>query len=329
MASGGWPGLSGRHGRRGARRNRGVARQNRPLPARDRARKGWAWWGHGGTGSPPLRGHRQNFTKALRAAGRPPVASRGWPGFSGGHGGGVPDGIGLCPLATFLQGLGTGWARWNWLAACAGASSEFYEGSPSRREGGSASLEAMGGGVHDGIGALPDGIGLCPLATVPARAGNGGTGSSPVRGHHQNFTKALRAAGRPPVASAGSPPVASGGWLGLSRGHGRRGARRNRGVARRNRAMPALDRASMGWARWNRRPPGGSESLRKIGTMPPHGRRRNGGTGSPPVQGHRQRSLFRREVPYSVVHPAAYGLQRGRATLRRPLAASRRLVEPS
>ena len=49
--------------------------------------------------------------------------------------------------------------------------------------------------MHDGIGALPDGIGLCPLATVPARAGNGGghggIGSPPVRGHRQNFTKAL------------------------------------------------------------------------------------------------------------------------------------------
>ena len=49
-----------------------------------------------------------------------------------------------------------------WLTARAGASSEFYEGSQFHREvpakppvGGSASLEAMGGGVHDGIGALP------------------------------------------------------------------------------------------------------------------------------------------------------------------------------
>jgi len=39
--------------------------------------------------------------------------------------------------------------------------------------------------VHDGIGALPDGIGLCPLAIVPARAGHGGIGSPPVRGHRQ------------------------------------------------------------------------------------------------------------------------------------------------
>ena len=64
-------------------------------------------------------------------------------------------------------------------------------------EGGSASLDAMGGEVHDGIGALPDGIGLCPLATVPS----GGTvelARPPVRGHRQNFTKALRAAGRRP-----------------------------------------------------------------------------------------------------------------------------------
>jgi len=114
-------------------------------------------------------------------------------------------------------------------------------------EGGPASLEAMGGGVHDGIRALPDLIGLCPLATVPARAGHrgghGGIGSPPVRGHRQNFTKALQAAGR--------LPVASGGWLGLSGGHGRRGARRNRGVARRNWALPARDRARKGWERRN------------------------------------------------------------------------------
>jgi len=141
-------------------------------------------------------------------------------------------------------------ARWNWLAARVGASSKFYDGSLSRREaagglrrppeGGSASLEAMGGGVHDRIGALPDGIGLCPLATVPTRAGNGGIGSPPVRGYHHNFTKALRAAGRPP-----------GGWPGLSGGHGRRGARRNRGVARWNRALPARDPFHKGLARWN------------------------------------------------------------------------------
>jgi len=74
-----------------------------------------------------------------------------------------------CPQA---HGLQRGWERWNWLAARAGASSEFYEGSPSRREAagclraaGSASLEAMGGGVHDGIG-------LCPLVTAPAAAGH-------------------------------------------------------------------------------------------------------------------------------------------------------------
>jgi len=85
--------------------------QNRALPARDRARKGWERWNWLAARA---RGHRQNFTKALRAAGRP-------------------------------------------------------------SEGGLASLEARAGGVHDRIGALPDGIGLCPLATVPARAGHGGT----------------------------------------------------------------------------------------------------------------------------------------------------------
>ena len=96
VASGGWFGLSGGHGRRGARRYRGVARRCRALPARDRARKGWERWGHGGTGSPPVLRHRQNFTKALRG--------RRWP-----------------------------------------------------PEGGPASLEAIGGGVHDGIGARPPG----------------------------------------------------------------------------------------------------------------------------------------------------------------------------
>jgi len=46
-----------------------------------------------------------------------------------------------------------GWERWNWLAAFAGVSSEFYKGSPSRREaagrppvGSSASLEARATG---------------------------------------------------------------------------------------------------------------------------------------------------------------------------------------
>ena len=120
VASGGWLGLSGGQGRRGARRNRGVARRNRASPARARARSGWARLGHGGTASPPVRGHRQNFTTDRRAAGRPP-GSRRWP-----------------------------------------------------PEGGSASMEARGGGVHDEIGALPDGIGLRPLAPVPAAAGHGG-----------------------------------------------------------------------------------------------------------------------------------------------------------
>ena len=143
VASGGWLGLSGGHGRRGARRNRGVARRNRALPARDRARKGWARWGHGGTGSPPVRGHRQNFTKALGAAGRPPRGRRWHP------------------------------------------------------EGGSASLKAMGGGVHDGIRALPGGIGLCPLATVPARAGHSGGTVELARRPCGGIVRILRRLSRP------------------------------------------------------------------------------------------------------------------------------------
>ena len=144
--------------------------------------------GNGGTGSPPLRGYRQNFTKALRAAGRPP---EGGSASLEAMGGGVHDGKGA-----FHDGIGTlpardrarkGWARSNWLAARAGASSEFYEGSPSRREASGGWLGlcgGQGGGVHDGIGVLPDRIGLCPLATVPppcpALAGTIASGQSPI-----------------------------------------------------------------------------------------------------------------------------------------------------
>jgi len=271
VASGGWLGLSGGHGRRGARRYRGVARRCRALPARDRARKGWERWGHGGTGSPPVRGHRQNFTKALRAAGRPP---KGGSASQEARGGGVhdrigalPDGIGLCPLATVLarvvHGGGTVELARRPCGGIVRILRRLSEPPGGRRwppEGGSASLEAMGEGVHDGIGALSEFYEGSPSrreAWLAARAGSssefyegspsrrgarrnrdvarrnralpardrarkgwarwghGGIGWPPVRGHRQNFTKALRAAGR--------PPVASGGWLGLS-GHGRRGA---------------------------------------------------------------------------------------------------------
>ena len=76
---------------------------------------------------------------------------------------------------------------------------------------------------------------LCPLAPVPVAAGHGGTGLRPARGHHQNFVKALRAAGR--------PPPASGGWLGLSGGRGQRGAPWNRSGARQNRAALCFTRS--------------------------------------------------------------------------------------
>ena len=92
---------------------------------------------NGGTGSPPVRGHRQNFTKALRAVGRPPVASGGWLGLSGGHGRrGARRNMGVTRRNRHLparEDARKGWERWNWLAACAGASLEFFEGSPSRR----------------------------------------------------------------------------------------------------------------------------------------------------------------------------------------------------
>ena len=48
-------------------------------------------------------------------------------------------------------------------------------------------MEARGGGVHDEIGALPDGIGLCPLAPVPAAAGHGGIGLAACAGTSSKF----------------------------------------------------------------------------------------------------------------------------------------------
>ena len=263
MASGGWSGLSGGHGRRGARRNRALpilsctpppmaSREAEPpsgghrrppggseslrkiltMPLQGRRANSTvsppcpgiglcllatvpARAGHGGTGSPPPCGGIVRILRRLsEPAGGRREASGGWLGLSGGHGRrgarrnrALPDGIGLCPLATVHARAGNR-GTVELATPLWGASSEFYEGSPSRREtvrwppeGGAASLEAMGGGVHDGIGALPDGIGLYPLATVPARAGHGGghggIGSPPVRGHRQNFTKALRAVGSP------------------------------------------------------------------------------------------------------------------------------------
>jgi len=65
-------------------------------------------------------------------------------------------------------------------------------------KGGQASLEAMGGGVHDGIGALPDGIGLYPLATVPARAGHGGGTVELARRPCGGIVRILRRLSEPP-----------------------------------------------------------------------------------------------------------------------------------
>ena len=112
-------------------------------------------------------------------------------------------------------------------------------------EGGPASLEAMGGGVHDGIGALPDVIGHCPLATVPTRAGHGGGTVELARRPCGGIVRILQRLSEL-LGGRRWPPVASGGRPGLSGGHGRLGARRNRGVAQRNRALSARDRARKG-----------------------------------------------------------------------------------
>jgi len=68
-------------------------------------------------------------------------------------GGGVHDGIGPFPPATVPARAGHGGGTMELARELRGASLEFYEGSPSRRES-----------------YCVDGIGLCPLVTAPARA---------------------------------------------------------------------------------------------------------------------------------------------------------------
>jgi len=200
------------HGRRATLRigtggggNRGIARYYRNFPEhpaahglqRDRARKPMASretvsaspWPPKRLGTVELaRRPCGGIVRILRRLYEPPGGRRlppcGGLGLSGGHGRRGARWNRALPARDRAR---SGWVRWNWLAASVGASSEFYEGSPSRREAagclraaGSASLEAMGGGVHDGIG-------LCPLATALAAAGHGGTGSPPVWGALSEF----------------------------------------------------------------------------------------------------------------------------------------------
>jgi len=76
--------------------------------------------------------------------------------------GALHDGIRLCPLATVLaravHGGGTVELARRPCRGIVRILQRLSEPPGGRRwppEGGSASLEAMGGGVHDGIGALP------------------------------------------------------------------------------------------------------------------------------------------------------------------------------
>jgi len=95
--------------------------------------------------------------------------------------GALPDGIELCPLAPVPAAAGHGGGTVEQRRRPCGGIVRILRRiaePPGGRwwppEGGSASLEARGDGVHDEIWALPDGIGLCPLAAVPAAAGHGG-----------------------------------------------------------------------------------------------------------------------------------------------------------
>jgi len=129
--------------------------------------------------------------------------------------------------------------------------------SPVPPEGGSASLEAMGCRVHDGIGALLDGMGLCPLVTVPARAEHGGTGSPPLASREAEPPYSVVHPAAPGVqrgrATLQRPPAAS---------------QRRPPAARRIRALPD------------------GIGLCPLVTVP--ARAGHGGIDSPPVRGHRR-----------------------------------------
>jgi len=310
-------------------------------------------------------------------------------------------------------------ARWNWLAACAGASSERPshppEGARSRAlEFYEAPVRARWG--HGGTGSPIPCRGIVREVEPPS----GGPPPCPNRpwppeGARSRALEFYEAPARARWGHGGTgSPIPCGGIvreaLGLSRCHGRRGARRNRPPHNRERVKlysvgqrphsvvhPTAHGLQRGRAtlrrppaasRWlgllhdgiealfastvklslipsvtsqfrqatplfrraprrswpperpshppdaTARAPGGSESLRKILTMPPHGRRANSTvppTVPSPCRHGRERAkpYSIGQHPYSVMHPAAHGLQRGRATLRRPPAASRRLGEPS
>jgi len=139
--------------------------------------------------------------------------------------------------------------------------------------------------VHNRIGALPDRIGLCLLATVPPPC--------PALASTVTSRQSLILSGNAPIPSCTPPPMASREAGPPSGGH--------------------------------RRPPGGSESLRKILTIPPHGQRANSTVPPPCPSLAGTVASGQRPIPSG----NAPGLRWGRATLQRPPAASRWLGEPS
>ena len=151
---------------------------------------------HNGTGPQPVQGHRQNFMKALRASWRPPVASEGWLGLSGGHGrrsaprnrsGARRNRVARprpCPQRPCTVEQGRDLCR-----GIVRILRKLFKRPGGRRwppECGSASLEASTSVVPYGIGAMPDGIGPRSALPAHARARSGWarwTGPRPVWGH--------------------------------------------------------------------------------------------------------------------------------------------------
>ena len=160
---------------------------------------------HSGTGPRLVRGHRQNFVKALRATERPPPASGGWLGLSGGQGrhgarsGARRNRAALCFACSHSCPERLGIVKQG-RALCGGIVRilrKLFKPPGGRRrplKGGSASPEAKGGVVPNGIGVIPDGIGSRSALPARARARSGWSwwnrDAASAR-YRQNFMKAL------------------------------------------------------------------------------------------------------------------------------------------
>ena len=111
------------------------------LPARARAPSGRSWWNRAVTCAGASSEFYESYSSHRKVAERPPMASKGRSVSLEARGGVVPHGIRVVPDGIRSRSAlpararaHRGQARWNRVAACAGASSEFCESSLSCRE---------------------------------------------------------------------------------------------------------------------------------------------------------------------------------------------------